>query len=152
MRIGIEGEAIAGEIEIEAPPHKVFEALTDPAQLAEWWGSPDTYRTFNWKLDLRPGGAWGCEARSMDGPLSTVTGKYLVVDPPRQLSYTWNPSWQPGEESQVHYQLQATASGTLVRFRHEGFQTAKSREGHTAGWTRVAGWLQNHCQRQEVRQ
>ena len=30
---------------IAASPERVFEALTDPAQLAEWWGSDDTLRT-----------------------------------------------------------------------------------------------------------
>ncbi|SPE33712.1 Activator of Hsp90 ATPase 1 family protein [Candidatus Sulfopaludibacter sp. SbA3] len=152
MTVEIQGEAIAGEIEIEAPPEKVFDALVDPAQLTEWWGSADTYRTFNWQVDVRPGGAWRCEAQGPTGPVSTVGGRYLVVDRPNRLSYTWNPSWAPGEESQVHYTLEAAGSGTRVSFKHEGFITATSREAHSMGWKRVAGWLQEHFQREDKRQ
>ena len=151
MTVEVQGEVIVGEIEIATTPEKVFDALIDPAQLVEWWGSPDTYRTFNWQVDARPGGAWSCNAQGPAGPVSTVSGRYLVVDPPHKLSYTWNPSWQPGEESQVHYTLEAIPSGTRVSFRHEGFATAKSREGHTMGWMRVVGWLQNYLQREESR-
>ena len=147
MTVEIRGETIVGEIEIAVPPEKVFDALVDPSQLAEWWGSPESYRTFNWQLDLRPGGAWSCQARGGDGHDSTVGGRYLVVDPPRRLSYTWNPSWRPGEESEVHYTLEPIASGTRVQFRHEGFATAQSREAHSVGWTRVIGWLQNYLQK-----
>jgi uncharacterized protein YndB with AHSA1/START domain len=151
MTVEIQGEAVVGEIEIAATPQKVFDALVDPAQLAEWWGSPDTYRTFAWQVDLRSGGAWSCNAQGPTGPVSTVSGRYLLVEPPHRLSYTWNPSWEPAEESQIHYTLEAIPSGTRVSFRHEGFHTAKSREGHSMGWMRVVGWLQNHLEKGESR-
>lgn len=32
-------------IDIEAPPGRVFEALTSTEQLARWWGSETSYRT-----------------------------------------------------------------------------------------------------------
>jgi uncharacterized protein YndB with AHSA1/START domain len=153
MRVEIQGEAIAGEIEIEVSPEQVFDAFTDPAQLAAWWGSADTYRTCNWQVDVRPGGAWSCNAQNAaGGEPATVGGRYLVVDRPRRLSYTWNPSWAPGEETQVHLEFEAIASGTRVSFLHEGFTSGKSREGHTMGWKRVMGWLQLHCEREEIRQ
>ncbi len=146
MTVEIQGESIVGEIEIAVPPQKVFDALVDPAQLAEWWGSADTYRTSNWQLDVRPGGEWSCQAEGATGTISSVSGKYLVVDPPRRLSYTWNPSWAPGEHSQVHYTLEPVASGTRVLFRHEGFTSAPSRVAHTEGWKRVVAWLQNYLE------
>lgn len=153
MKVEIQGEAIAGEIQIDASPDKVFDAFIDPAQLTEWWGSADTYRTSNWKVDLRPGGEWSCSAQGVTGgPQSTVSGRYLVVDRPRKLSYTWNPSWAPGEETRVHLTFEAIDSGTRVLFLHEGFTSAQSREAHTTGWTRVLGWVQLHCQREEIHQ
>ncbi len=147
MTVEIQGEAIVGGIEILAPPQKVFDALIDPAQLADWWGSEDTYRTSNWQVDARPGGSWSCDARGKDGQLSRVGGEYLVVDPPRRLSYTWKPSWAPGEDTQVHYTLEAIPGGTRVSFRHEGFRTAQSREAHSMGWKRVVGWLQSYLEK-----
>jgi uncharacterized protein YndB with AHSA1/START domain len=56
MKVGIAGDAIVSEIEIAAPPDAVLEALVDPRQLGQWWGSEDSYRTSNWKIDLRIGG------------------------------------------------------------------------------------------------
>lgn len=47
---------IHASIEIEAPPDVVWDALTEPAQLMSWWGSSELYRTFDWQVDLRPGG------------------------------------------------------------------------------------------------
>jgi uncharacterized protein YndB with AHSA1/START domain len=150
MSVEIKGEAITGEIEILAPPEKVFDALVDPNELVQWWGSADTYRTSDWKIDLRPGGSWSCHAQGAAGPVSAVGGTYLVVDRPYRLSYTWMPSWAPGEESQVHYTLAAIPSGTLVNFRHEGFKSDQSRQAHTQGWTRVIVWLQSYLQTEEV--
>jgi uncharacterized protein YndB with AHSA1/START domain len=150
MSVEIKGEAIVGEIEILAPPEKVFDALVDPDELVQWWGSGDTYRTSDWKVDVRPGGSWSCQAKGSTGQVSTVGGTYLVVDRPHRLSYTWMPSWAQGEESQVHYTLAAIPSGTLVQFRHEGFKSDQSRQAHTQGWTRVIGWLQSYLQKEEV--
>lgn len=33
-----DGDAVIGEILIAAPPERIFEALTDPTQLMQWWG------------------------------------------------------------------------------------------------------------------
>ncbi|HWC98702.1 MAG TPA: SRPBCC domain-containing protein [Candidatus Sulfopaludibacter sp.] len=150
MSVEIKGDGIVGEIEIAAAPEKVFDALTDPEQLAQWWGSADTYRTSNWKLDLRPGGEWSCDAKGSAGPSTAVAGRYVVVDRPHHLSYTWRPSWAPGEESQVTYTFEPIGTGTRVLFRHDGFLSDQSRQGHSQGWARVTGWLQGHFQQAEV--
>jgi uncharacterized protein YndB with AHSA1/START domain len=33
-------DAIISEIEINAPPERVFQALIDPKQVMQWWTSP----------------------------------------------------------------------------------------------------------------
>ena len=67
---------VKAEIEIEATPARVFRALTDPTELAAFWGSDDMYRTSDWKIDLRPGGSWSAVARGADGSGMTVDGEY----------------------------------------------------------------------------
>lgn len=135
---------IHGEIEIGVPPEAVFRSLTDPDELAAWWGSPEMYRTHDWVLDLRPGGRWSCKASGANGE-STVGGEYLEIDPPRALAYTWCPSWEPGLVSTVRYQLTAIPSGTRVQITHEGLAgRADALRGHEEGWTRVLGWLGRH--------
>ena len=47
----VDGGVVKAEIEIEAPPERVFHSLTDPGELAAWWGSDDMYRTHDWQID-----------------------------------------------------------------------------------------------------
>jgi uncharacterized protein YndB with AHSA1/START domain len=137
--------AIHAVIDIDAPPSRVFDALTSPEQLASWWGSADTYRTHDWELDLQEGGEWSCKATSTNGMLGTVGGRYLVIDRPRVLSYTWKPSWDGGHETTVRYELSETRSGTRVKVLHNGFgDRAESCRDHANGWNRVLGWLTDH--------
>jgi uncharacterized protein YndB with AHSA1/START domain len=138
---------IHASIEIEAPPDAVFEAFTDPAQLAAWWGSPDTYSTTNWQVDLRPGGAWSSEPKSAaDGSLSRVHGQYLEVDRPRLLVFTWQPSWENFHETVIRIEFSPTATGTHVKVVHSGFGERGVPAGSSAeGWKRVLGWLADHA-------
>ena len=72
-RVDAAAGVVHATVEIDAAPERVFHAFTTPAELAAWWGSPDTYRTEQWTVDLRPGGRWHCHAVSnVDGQGSTV--------------------------------------------------------------------------------
>jgi uncharacterized protein YndB with AHSA1/START domain len=138
--------SITATIDIDAPPQRVFDAFTDPHHLERWWGSDDTYRTFDWKVDLRPGGQWSCSARSpAGGQVSTVQGEYLAVDPPRALEYTWSPSWDGFATTRVRIEFQETPTGTHVVVHHGGFTDARSCDDHANGWIRVLGWLAEHA-------
>ena len=143
MKVETVGTGISGEIEIAAPPELVFDALVTPEDLAAWWGSPELYRTHDWKIDLRPGGDYSCKATSATGHLSIVRGTYLEVDRPRTLSYTWMPSWEAKlPATTVRFTLTAIAGGTRVQILHEGFSGfPESQSGHAEGWKRVLGWL-----------
>ena len=50
----------------------------------------------------------------------TVHGAYLEVDRPHKLGYTWNPSWQPGEETEVHLTFEPIGERTRVHLVHPG--------------------------------
>jgi uncharacterized protein YndB with AHSA1/START domain len=137
-------DAIQGEIQIAAPPERVFQALTDPRQLMQWWGQKDMYHHTSWQIDLRPGGAWRSEGvRDRDGSSYSVNGEYVVVDPPRTLSYTWVASWSGSIQTLVRWELEPHSGGTLVRFRHSGFASAPVQtQAHYQGWQRVVVWMQ----------
>src|SRR2546430_17263713 len=49
---------IVERIEITASPERVFEALTDPAQLLAWWGDRASFPSTEWRLDPRRGAGW----------------------------------------------------------------------------------------------
>lgn len=71
----------------DAEPARVFAAWTDPAQFAEWFG-PHGMKTTHCRLDLRVGGAWELTGEGL-GTHRAISGKYLAIDPPRLLSFTW---------------------------------------------------------------
>ncbi len=122
---------------------RVFQAITDPRQMMQWWGQKGMYHSVAWHADVRPGGAWRCDGVSdVDGAPYSVGGKYVDVDPPRVVSYTWIASWSGPLETLVRWELEANAGGTLVRIRHSGFATAPAAtQGHYAGWQRVVEWM-----------
>ena len=136
---------ILAVVEIDVPPERVFRALTDPDELAHWWGSPDTYQITEATMDLRVGGPWRTTGRGANGAPFTVAGEFLVIEPPRLLVQTWRPDWDGGRTTTIRYQLDPTATGTRVTVRHEGFGDRQdSCAGHAQGWERVLGWLVRH--------
>jgi glutathione S-transferase len=141
----VDSGVVKAEIEIVAAPERVFHALTDPSELAAFWGSDDMYRTFDWKIDLRAGGKWSALARGADGTDMTVDGEYIEVDPPRLLVFTWRPSWDDYAVTRVRYDLEPTAIGTRLRVTHTGFVDRNMAAAGTGdGWKRVLEWLAGH--------
>ncbi len=51
---------------IEAPRELVFDAFTDPARLARWWG-PDGFSTTTSRFEFRAGGVWHFVMHGPDG-------------------------------------------------------------------------------------
>jgi uncharacterized protein YndB with AHSA1/START domain len=142
--------------EIAAPPEEVFRALTNPAELAEWWGAEGMYQTEKWEIDLRPGGKWKSYVRTPEGgkmasPSTTeqqsVGGEYITVDPPRVLEFTWSPSWDGFAVSNVRCEIEPTASGSRLTLVHSGFATSEMAASHGQGWVRVLGWMRAHVTR-----
>jgi uncharacterized protein YndB with AHSA1/START domain len=153
MNLEIIGGSIAGDIVIEAPPEAVFQALTDPVELAQWWGHDSMYRTHDWIVDLRPGGERSCRATSANGDQGVVSGEHLEIDPPHTLVHTWRPSWEPTlPVTTVRYSLSAIPEGTLLHIEHTGFDAEHlgSQQGHREGWLRVFGWLREYVRTKAV--
>ena len=132
---------VRAAVDIEATPEVVFAAITEPAQLASWWGA-DLYRTYDWRLDLRPGGRWSVETEGA-GVRNSVRGEVLEVDRPRRPVLTWEASWDGFARTVITYTLAATALGTRLTVVHEGFAgRPESCRGHAEGWHQVLGWLE----------
>jgi uncharacterized protein YndB with AHSA1/START domain len=135
-------DAVHADIEIAAPPEDVFQALTDPEQLAAWWGSEETYRTRDWQIDARPGGAWSARTTDSSGRDGTVHGRYLAVDAPRLLECTWQASWDDLAPTRIRYELTPAmvdgVSGTRLIVTHTGFADVVS--AAASGVTQALGW------------
>lgn len=103
----------------------VWEALTNPEQLAAWFGVVSLDPRAGGKIEIVfNGDADDLEAR-------TVRGTILEWDPPRVLSHQWNQSSMGN--TVLRYELTPAGDGTLLRLHHAGFQIAQSK-GYAAGW------------------
>ena len=86
-------DAVISEIEIAAPPARVFQALTKSAELSRWFASPECPAKL-WEMDPRVGGAYHYETVKGSVVVNGVSefechGEILEYDPPRVLVYTW---------------------------------------------------------------
>jgi len=146
--ISSDQDVIQLAIQIAAPPQRVFDALTDPRQLMQWWGQKGMYHHTGWKADVRPGGHWRSDGVSdTDGSAYHVEGEFVEVDPPRRLSYTWTASWSGPLKTLVRWDLDAADGGTTVRLYHSGFaQAPQATQNHYQGWLRVVGWMQAYLE------
>ncbi|SDU75304.1 SRPBCC family protein [Jiangella alkaliphila] len=70
----------------DAPPERVWAALTDGELVRRWW-DPDGFTAPLARMDVRPGGASLVSMRSPDGFELYNTWTYGVVDAPRRLEY-----------------------------------------------------------------
>jgi uncharacterized protein YndB with AHSA1/START domain len=72
----------------DAPRELVFEAMTKPEHVKEWWGRlGEGYSVPVCEIDLRPGGAWRFVNRHPRGE-AAFRGEYREITPPSRLVYT----------------------------------------------------------------
>jgi uncharacterized protein YndB with AHSA1/START domain len=121
---------------LPAPRELVFRALTEPAELARWWG-PAGFTVPECTLDARPGGAWRTVMRSPEGRDHIVSGVYREIRPPTRLVLTW--AWETegtrGHETLVTIELHEQGEATLLELHHELFESERSRDQHRHGWS-----------------
>src|SRR5688572_21764552 len=70
----------------DAPVEAVWDAWTDPKQVAQWWG-PRGFTLTSHSKDLRVGGTWKYTMHGPDGVDYPNTTKYLEVEKHRKLVY-----------------------------------------------------------------
>ncbi|MEP6622768.1 MAG: SRPBCC domain-containing protein [bacterium] len=123
-------------VDIAASPERVFSALTDPQELAAWWVAPDTLEQGvdqAWDVDAKPGGEWSMTSTDREGREAVVRGEYRIVDPPRELEFSWQASWDGYVTSTVRCVLAPVIvdgePGTRLRVTHV---TSSSLAAHAA--------------------
>ena len=88
---------IRKEIVLPSAREEVWEALTDPERLADWFAN-------DVELDLRPGGGASFRWGNGEERRATVT----EVDPERRLAFEWE------DEGEVEFTLADDADGTRL--------------------------------------
>ena len=77
---------------IDAPTRLVWEALTTPEHLKEWYMPKPWGRVSRTDMDVRPGGIFSIDIAVADGPDAPNLGCFLDVVPMERL--VWSP-WEP---------------------------------------------------------
>ena len=73
---------------IDAPVRLVWEALTKPEHLREWYMPKPWGRVSRAELDVRPGGIFSIDIATGDGQVHPKLGCYLDVAPKERLVWT----------------------------------------------------------------
>jgi len=149
-QISADNNVVTSEVFISAPRERVFQALADARQAAQWWGQKEGYRLTEFNLDPRVGGKWSTRGSSPNMGATSISGEILEFVPPRRLAYTWLSSWMP-KNTRVLWELETQNGGTLVKLTHTGFAgDADQTKNHTIGWAMVLGWLQAYAEKNET--
>ncbi len=146
--ITLDQDVIVTEIQITAPPDRVFRALTDAGELRRWFGSPEC-PVKSWKMDARVGGQYSYSTEQGSAVVNGVStfechGEIVEFDPPHLLAYTWIGNWHdnPHSTTVVRWELTQKGSSTLVKVTHSGLANLPvAREDYTDGWPGVVGML-----------
>jgi uncharacterized protein YndB with AHSA1/START domain len=142
-------DQIVSEIDIAAPPERVFKALVDPVEVRRRAPILDVY-----EMDARVGGRWRLEMQPPQ-PMYGVEiirhdGEILECDPPRLLVYTWTANFHkdPKHKSVVRWELTPTKAGTHVKMTHSGLASEPdAAKAYSGGWPGVLDELKNYIER-----
>ncbi len=136
----MEQGSIEREIVIAASPEVVFDVISSPAHIREWWNGAET------DVEAQAGSvaeiAWG---RGTDDPhIESMT--VVAAEPPRLFSFRWvygpDAVATPTNSLLVTFELRAEGDGTVLRmtetgFRERGWEIAVLEEcyaDHVNGW------------------
>ena len=123
------------------PVERVWQALTDPAELRRWWGAAD--------LDLTDGGRFTLRWLNTDdqGNTATLDGTISKLDPPRflELTATWGSTATnaPATRTTITWELDPDGDHTLLHFTNTipGAPDHPDATGpSTTDTTTTAGW------------
>lgn len=114
----MEHGTIERDIHVDASPEVVFEVISRPEHIREWW--PDDAR-----FEPEPGAPGEVMWRDGEtGETMTVLITIVEVDPPRRFSFRWCFSGEDrsGRSLLVTFELFPTGGGTRVRMTETGFR------------------------------
>ena len=135
----MEHGTIEREIHIDASPEVVFDVVSNPEHVREWWPDEAEY-------PVVPGGTGRIAFAKGEGELSWVQFQVVDAVPSRLFSFRWTHDEgevaAEGNSYLVVFELEPSEGGTLLRmtesgFRERGWDEAKvaaEYADHVSGW------------------
>jgi uncharacterized protein YndB with AHSA1/START domain len=134
---------------IRASPAKVFAAWTQAEMLAQWFG-PHHTRVEQAEVDARIGGAFRIRLIEDNGDRHEVGGQYIVLEPGREIAFTWAWASTPERESRVTVRFRPVEGDTEVTLTHDRFADSETATRHRRGWTESMQRLETHFATEET--
>lgn len=143
----MEFASIEREIHIEASPEVVFDVVSRPEHIREWWDAETT-------IEPKPGSTGALVWDDMTAPITVV-----AADPPRNFTFRWTqPEGEAATEGNsllVTFELVPSGGGTNLRmtetgFRERGWEIAALEEQyreHVTGWDYFVPRIKEHAER-----
>jgi uncharacterized protein YndB with AHSA1/START domain len=131
---------IEREVHIEASPEVVFEVISRPEHIREWWSAETEIEPI---AGVTSELTWRDEA---SGRVDVVPITVIDVQPPHLFSFRWTQgpgdTPTPANSLLVTFELSRSGAGTVLRltetgFRERGWEIAVLEEAyrdHVAGW------------------
>ncbi len=107
------------------PIETVWQALTDPAAIAEWLMPCDFRPIIGHRFTIR-----GNATTNWRGWTTCVV---LALEPPRRMEWQWE-SADIDEPTRVCFELRSVKGGTRLTLRHSGMTTRTDIESLSQGW------------------
>ena len=123
------------KIEFEAPIAKVWEGLTDPKIVKQYFFGTTLKSDFKVGSGITFSGEW-------DGKTYEDGGTILEIDPPRLLKYSYWSSMsgtedKPENYNDITYELTETNGITRLTIIQEGIKSQEAAEHSAENWTMV---------------
>lgn len=121
---------------LNAPPARVWKALTDAGQMRQWYFNLPDFKA-------EPGFEFEFTAGSKERQYRHLC-KVTEVDPNRKLAYSWRYADYPGD-SEVSFELFPEGDKTRLRLTHKGLHTFPkdhadfAPESFSKGWNHLIG-------------
>jgi uncharacterized protein YndB with AHSA1/START domain len=120
---------------IAASAEALFDAWLDPRSLGIWL-RPSVISQTRAEVDPRVGGEFRI-VMVRHGAEILHSGRYLEIDRPRRLAFSWSSPATGHRESIVTVTFQARADSTLVEIHQVGLADEEARAGHHEGWSDI---------------
>ena len=128
MSGNVEERVIERTLEFDAPIERVWSAITEPAELSQWFGH-DT------RLELVPGSDGAMIWREH----GSFAVRVEVVEPPHRFVWSWvheaGVAFEDAPSTRVEWTLESRdGGGTVLYLRESGFRTDLHFSQNTEGW------------------
>ncbi|MBI1985544.1 MAG: SRPBCC domain-containing protein [Rhodospirillales bacterium] len=127
---------------------RVFYAFATAKALENWFSPASDIATRVDEFDFRPGGRYRISFHIPGGTWSSVAGKFVQIDPPSVLSFTWcweEPDPHAGILTEVDIHFRDLGDTTEIVVTHSKMPTVEMQSRHTEGWAgalnRLITWL-----------